>query len=450
MQGRKPDTLAATPLVKSAAGHDRPAAALVPEALEEEAGPAAAEPQPGPAVAEPEPGPAPAVAARPTARALPEVEEPEEPALIPEAVEPPAGERLRPIPAGEESVGRPATAAPSKLLLVSPPPIPSSVSQVYLPVRRPAAAAQQAVQAQAGVPVGEQAPRLVYVAALLGIGTVAFVDRQKDVDEQERFGLLAPSGGIGREVWERAQPVELDPRDLADRPETGGYFVKLPSTMDDPAEFTSLKKALEDFLYYNWFASVFYSPDLDLYSRPDENQRDFRMRLLQVARERRDEELDKIGDYYEERLVKLDDRLRRAEGSLARKEADARSRGQEAWVSIGESVLGVLGRRRTVRAVSTYMSKRRMASQKEMEVQEVEGSVGALEDQIAELEERMKQEQEAAQARWEQALDKLEEVPVKPRRSDIRVDLFALAWAPHWAVSFQSGGTVKTRLVPAF
>lgn len=318
-------------------------------------------------------------------------------------------------------------------------------------MRRPAEAARQAVLAAAGAPGEVQTQRLVYVAALLGMGTVDFVDPKKDVHEQEPFGLLAPSGKIGRALWEEAQPVELAPRDLLDHPEAGAYFVRLPATMDAPAEFTSLKKALEDFLYANWFLSVFYSPALKVYSRPDESQRDFQLRLQQLAREKRDEELDEINAYYEEKLAKLDERLRRLEATISRKESDARARGQEAWVSIGESIFGALGgRRRSYRSLSTYMSKRRLASQKKIEVEEAEDTLATLDEQIAALEDEGKQELEAARKRWEEALEQVEEVPIKARRTDVRVELFALAWAPHWGVTLRSGDQVRTRLVPAF
>jgi hypothetical protein len=421
MQGRQPDVGAAVPPARTPATTGRPAVTELAQAALDRAEAAPATPAPAPVVVE-EAAPAPAV-----------VEE--EPAP-PIAAEPLGGQR-----APQEA----PPAAPGRLLQAAPPNLPASVQEVYLPVRRTAEAARQAVQAEV------RGQRVVYVAALLGIGTVDFVDQRKDVQEQERFSLLAPSGSIGRETWERAQPVELTPRDLADHPEAGAYFVKLPTTMDESPEFTGLKKALEDFLYANWFVSVFYSPALKVYSRPDESRRDFQMRLQQLAREKRDEELDEINDRYEAKLEKLDERLRRVEATIDRKDADARARSQEAWVSIGESIFGSLGgRRRSYRGLSTYMSKRRMAAQKKMEVQEAEDTLDALEAQIAELEEEGKQELEAARARWEEALQDLEEVPIKPRRTDVRVELFALAWVPHWGITLRTGEEVRTRLVPAF
>ncbi len=427
MKGRRPDEAAPPPVHPPIPA--RPAA-LAPEEL-------------------PAPEEEPAASAEPTVvpsrqpRPAPE-EEPEEETLIPEESAVPL-RRSRP----EEEVGAtrasprveeaatpaPAPAAPGQLLQVAPPPLPASIEQVYLPVRRPA----------------EKDARLVYVAAVLGMGTVDFADRPKKVQAQERFALLAPSGGLGREMWEQAQPVEIALRDLADRPAPGALFVKLPTTMDEVAEINNLKKALVDFLYANWSVTVLYSPALEMYSQPDESRRDFRQRLQQLARERRDQELDEIADYYEERLGKLDERLRRAEATLAKKEADARARDTEAWVSIGESVFGVFGgRRRTYRALSTYVSKRRLASQRKMDVDAQEETLQSLEQQIAALEEKGRREIEEVQTRWEKTLTDLQEVPIKPRRADIRVELFALAWTPYWATRVEGEGGRRIKLAPAF
>jgi hypothetical protein len=91
-----------------------------------------------------------------------------------------------------------------------------------------------------------------------------------------------------------------------------------------------------------------------------------------------------------------------------------------------------------------------MASQKKIEVEEAEDSAASLEQEIAALEEEGKQELAEARTRWEKALEQLEEVPIKPRRTDVRVELFALACAPHWAVSLAGAEGPRTKLVPAF
>jgi hypothetical protein len=53
--------------------------------------------------------------------------------------------------------------------------------------------------------------------------------------------------------------------------------------------------------------------------------------------------------------------------------------------------------------------------------------------------------------RWEEALIEFEEVPVTPRRKDIQVDLFGLAWSPHWQSTHQDrSGATRTDRVLAY
>jgi hypothetical protein len=443
MKDRTPEQPISTPLIKAAVAASKPAAAdLAPETfspsedeplLEELAEPALepAGEEISPPVAEP-------VIAAFDQPAVEPTTAPEHPPAISEPSSP--SSTLRTSSTGE----------PSQLLMVSPPPVPSRVEEVYLPTREPVEIALRQVQSKEGSQIEVQGHKLIYVPGLLGMGQLDFVDRKKNVQEQERFALLAPAGGIGRAVWERAKPVELSVQELADRPEPQSHFVKLPDTMDESTEFTTLRKSLEDFLYYNWHVSVFHSPALDIYSGPDEGLRDFKMRLQQAARERRDEEVDKITERYESKLDKLWDRLQRAEAKLERKEADADARKREAMVSIGESVLSMFGGRRSSRSVSTYLSKRRMASMKEMEVEELGESVEMLEEDIAQLEEELELEVQEIQARWEKALEELEEVPIRPRRTDVQVELFALAWTPYWGITYRKGNNpIRTKLIPA-
>ena len=441
MEGRRPDESVAAPAAHTPAAAEPTITEVAQDALDQaEAPPAEAAEAAAPTMVEEE-ATAPA-AEPPAARDVPQETAP---------ATRPAPRESAPATAPKAAEDVPSEPAPSKILQVAPPDLPRSVQEVYLPVRRPAEAAQQAVRANltspAGAPAEVRGQRLVYVAALLGIGTVHFVDRRKDVHEEERFGLLAPSVRIGRETWKRAQPVELTLSDLADHSEAGAYFVKLPTILDESPEFTRMKKALEDFIYTNWFISILYNPALKVYSQPDENQRDFRLRLQQLAREKRDEELDEINARYEAKLDKLDARLRKVEAKIEREDAEAQARSREAWVSIGESIFG---RRRSYRGLSTFMSKRRMAAQKKLEVEEAEDNLTILEEQIAALEEEGRQELEEARVRWEESLEELEEVPIKPRRSDVRVELFALAWAPHWGITYQIGEELRTKLIPAF
>jgi DNA repair exonuclease SbcCD ATPase subunit len=240
-------------------------------------------------------------------------------------------------------------------------------------------------------------------------------------------------------------------RDLSDRPEPEAYFDDLPQAINESPEFTALRDDLDDYLYRNTGVTLLYSPVLEAYSKPRESERDFRMRLQQAAREKRDEEIDEINERYEKKLDTLEDRLRRYEAKLAEREADVAARKRETVVSVGESMVGLFLGRRSTRMASTALSKQRQAAKAKLRVEEAEDDVKALQEDIEELEEELQEEVAAIQERWEEALETFEEAKVTPRRADIQIDLVALAWVPHWQLTYEArGGIVRTDLVEAY
>jgi hypothetical protein len=345
-----------------------------------------------------------------------------------------------------------SAAAPASAFATSPPSLPPSVEQAYLPTRQAAAAAVRDVESREGGAIEVQSRALFYVPAVLGLGRVHFVDQRRDVNGREDFALLAQAPeGAGVLAWDRAQPLDLAPRDLMDHPEPDAYFDELPESINQARKISGLKKSLSDHLYHNSSLTLLHSPVLKVYSQPDESEREFRMRLQQAAREERDAEVDEVSARYEKRLGQLQDRLRRAEATLATKEADVAARKRETVVSVGESVVGMFLGRRSTRVASRAVSKHRQATLAKIKLDEAEANVEALQQDVKELEEELQEQVAAVRDRWEEALVEFEEVPIKPRRTDVQINLFGLAWAPHWQITYQDrGGVTRTELVPAY
>jgi len=293
---------------------------------------------------------------------------------------------------------------------------------------------------------------LFYIPAVLGVGRLHFVDRTRDVNEQEDFTLLAePPGGARMLTWEKAQSLDVALGDLRQRAEENAAFAELPESINESPEFTSLRDDLSDYLYHNSSVKLLYSPALETYSKPGETEREFRMRLQQIARERRDEEIDEINERFEEKIDRLEDKLRREEADLAQREADVSARKRETLVSVGESVVGMFLGRRSYRMASTALSKQRQAAKAKLQLEEAREDVTELEEDIQELEAELREDVEAARERWENALTDLDEYEVRPRRKDVQISLFGLAWAPHWHVKYKDrGGAQRSELVEAF
>ncbi len=333
----------------------------------------------------------------------------------------------------------------------APPALPAAIQQVYLPTRKGSSSAEKDIAERARERIEVQERHLLYIPALLGLGRVHFVKKTRvlNVNEVEEFTLLAqPPRGVGVVRWEQAQEPELTPRDLLDRPEPEAYFDELPETINEAKELAALKKELQDHLYRTRTLTLLYSPAAKLYSRPDEDEREFRMRLRQEARELRDAEVDKLEDRHATKLRTLEDRLRRAKTALERKAAASRARKQDALLSAGETVLSLFaGRRRSVSAAANKFSR---TSTAKADVDAAEEQVAVLQEDIKELTAELKEETDAITARWEEAQRDLDTLPIQPRRNDVEVTLFALAWTPHWQIAYRDrSGITQTALLPA-
>jgi hypothetical protein len=334
--------------------------------------------------------------------------------------------------------------------LAGPPVLPSQIQQVYLPIRVGSGQVQQDVEKQAG-PVEMRNRVLVYVPAAFGMGRIHFADRRLNVDTTQDFALLAQPSDGGTQPWEQAQSLTLTPRDLLSRPEPECRFGQLPEPINEPREFDTLKDYLIDHLYRNSTVKLLYSPALKAYSQVGETERDFRLRLNQSAREKRDEEVDDLQRRYETRLRTLQDRLRRAQSTASMKQADAEARKREVMVSAGESVLGMFLGRRSMRSASTAMSKYRQKAAAEMRAKEAAESAETLQKDIGQLQSELEQGTGAITARWDDATKAFEEVSVRPNRSDIEVSLVGLAWTPNWQVTYRDQqGNVRTELSKAY
>ena len=178
--------------------------------------------------------------------------------------------------------------------------------------------------------------------------------------------------------WEQAEALKLETRDLLDRPESESYFDGMPDTINEAKDLTAIRSELEDYLYRSQSLILRYNPATELYSQPDESEREFQLRISQAARELRDDDVDKLEERYGSKIKTLEDRLRAARATLDKQEASVRMRKQDALLSTGETIFNLFsGRRRSVSA----------AARKVSQISTSKASVEAAEEKIEALEE---------------------------------------------------------------
>jgi hypothetical protein len=354
-------------------------------------------------------------------------------------------------PGGRASGAKPAAApvapAPAAPYGSVPPQLPSEVQQVYLRAEVPFQTAfSNWVRGQSASVRGQAAPQatLVYQAGLVGMAKIYYTHATSRLTYNEEPAYLVQSPGEGVD-WSQAR-VKLEAGDLKRAPEEEALYGEIPRELGAAKSMAALRKQFEEFLAFNSSLTLYYSPGLKLYSRPDEPETAFQRRRRQEAEEERDRELKALTAKIKARLKSLEDKQEREERELDRDKAAYSAHKQDELLSGAEALASLFAGRRVTRRVSSVSSKHRMSRKAKAEVAESEQAIQDLEAQIDELEAEAQQANEELTAKWQKLMDEIEPIEVRPRRTDVQVSLFALAWLPHWEVTLAG----QTLSLPAF
>jgi len=327
----------------------------------------------------------------------------------------------------------------------NPPTLSPGIPEVFFPLDLSENKAKNSIIEKFGNIVSIENIQLRYKPTIFGSGTVRFFDRKESIDEQiEKKLIIEDLDHTSFLDWKNAKETNVGNTDLLNNKnqvsDKEAFFDLIPELANSLTEFKNLNKDLKDFLYYSSVLKLKMNDDLDVIQHPEESERDFKIRLLQRSREERDAEVDKLKGKYAKKLDKLQTKLSKLEFDLSDDEADYNARKREEFVGAGESVLSIfMGSRRTSRA-TTIARRRRMTSKAKRKVDETKEDIVRTKEDIMELEEELKTAIEKIVKKYEKVADDLSLKEVKPRKTDVKVNLVALAWKPIWIVDYKENG----------
>src|SRR5690606_20900119 len=126
-----------------------------------------------------------------------------------------------------------------------------------------------------------------------------FADSKKKVGVAQSKVYLTPITDDAIPVtWGRAGEISIPATDLEKSGQDGAHFSELPPAASQAKNYTAWNKDFASWLYGTQVINLFQSPSLKLISQPGEDERDFRIRAGQVAREKRDEMVDALRKKY--------------------------------------------------------------------------------------------------------------------------------------------------------
>jgi hypothetical protein len=237
--------------------------------------------------------------------------------------------------------------------------------------------------------------------------------------------------------WEQAETIDLAVTDLEKNGDLDAQYGALPVAAGQAKSYTAWNRDFASWVYREQKLELLRSPGLKQIAAPDESERDFSLRIQQMVREQRDEAVDALRKKYAPKLTTLQERIRKAEQAVEREQAQARQAGLQTAVNVGSTLLGALLGRKAVssstvgKAATTAKSMGRASQQRE-DIARAEETVEVLQKQLEDLQTEFDTETQALAAKTEELAAEVDHVAIKPRKTDISVQLVSLVWMPHW------------------
>jgi hypothetical protein len=328
---------------------------------------------------------------------------------------------------------------------VTKPPIPAWIKEYYLPQNYSLPEAFSA--AGQVMPAEVMIEGVIYHPALLGSAHVRILDRKLGVDSEIVRTVLARDverRGVIR--WEDNIYPGSSLEDVDTNPDPSARFGTIDAPLNDTKLMTTIQKDFADWVYRTTFVKSRANQALKVFAGPDISQAEFMKACADAAREARDAEIEKKESTILRRIQALEEKLNRETRELREDEAELSNRKMEEMGTHFENLTGLFGGRRSARRLSSSLSKRRMTEQAKADVEESQDAIEDFKTQLADLESQRQQVISEIHDKWGKVVSSSSEVTVAPKKSDVFVSLFGVAWMPYYIVRTAS----ETIEIPAF
>ncbi|MEM8712729.1 MAG: ATP-binding protein, partial [Planctomycetota bacterium] len=222
------------------------------------------------------------------------------------------------------------------------------------------------------------------------------------------------------------------------RPRKGARFDELPSTARKITTWNRWHRTIKTELYQSRTIELLKDPVTKLKSEPGETPAAFRARSRQAHVEKRDLALEKLRKKFATKIDRAEERVRKAHEKLGVQEEQLEEKSSSSWISMGTSLLGALFSRKKVSATNmrragSAMKQRNRVAKEKQDVERAERELKEREEEMRQLERDFEAAVSDIPEPPAAASIELDEVIVRPRKSDFALDPPVLLWTP-WIV----------------
>ncbi len=312
------------------------------------------------------------------------------------------------------------SSAPDLQTLTAAPLLPGATSQKFLPPTDKISSGNSHL----------------YQACIFAAVSMRFTDQKSHLDLTVQKSFVLPIKDSLQAIdWDNLGKVTLSIDQLASTPLPGAVFAVPPSVMNKESNLKAWQREFSHWLMANQKIYLLRSPTNNQFSLPTETERDFRIRLTQIAAQGRDQAVRKLKEKYLPKHASLEQRLRQTQSQAEQAQMAVRENQVGAAFEIGATLLGAFTKRKPLsagsinRARSAAKDISRAAGKSKAMARNAE-TAQMLEEQLTALDSEFRLEMSKVENKYNPVNETFEPVAFTPKTTNILIQVFTPVWAP--------------------
>ncbi|EIF50540.1 ATP-binding protein [Sulfurovum sp. AR] len=254
---------------------------------------------------------------------------------------------------------------------------------------------------------------------------IHFYQQRKGIDYERLIELYVALDEKQQHIaWEEAVEEALGFDRFPHTAPSNAKFHPLPDIVLEDKRLAKAVRELKETLYrqHNLELLRCLSPRLE--SKVDESRTDFMVRLQDELNDKKEMEIEKLQIRYDKKEKTLLDRLSRAKDRVEKEASDSTG----SMIEAGIAVLGALFGRSTPTKIGRAVSKGSKILKERREMSRAEERMVIIEEEIEALEVELEDKIDELQEKYNVDNCEIETFTIKPRKSDIDVEICAVVW----------------------
>ena len=261
---------------------------------------------------------------------------------------------------------------------------------------------------------------------------IHFINTEKaiDLETNESFKIYLDENMKDINFEEKEQ---LENASFEEKERANSSYYALPIFVQNEKEIKSIEKDFSDYIYRDTKLTLYKNDALKIVSKQDETLSDFKIRLQDRLNEKIDEEVEKLQIKFQKSNDSIEDKLSNLYEKLEREEQQSSATTTDTLISIGTSLLGAffgksaLNKTNIGKVASSAKGASRILKERN-DIKYVEADILQLQEEQKTLQKILEDEIKKINTSNLSSNYEIEEIFIKPKRSDIYNIKLELLW----------------------